>query len=260
MNSCRDQTDRPVKASVDFLVVKKQRSRSFCAGSQLRGRRDRYCGNKCTQVCFRGSRGGSFVKGGPPGRLFSLELSGKCVMYLRGILRNVEGREVFGNVQHWQTSLRRLHGTRPVRVRAAAFTGSISSLLPQRNSPREADTAIEIFRTNKFHRRSCLLVEQHKLSSPISKRPFHLDHLLLENSRNYVLQRHSTSFQMEIGMYTFYFNLLHIKCSFLDHTLNIRNLPYKLCTSLKLFYNSKFILTINLLRCFYFSKIRSRKS
>lgn len=52
---------------------------------------------------------------------------------------------------------------RALRVRAAGFTGSISSLLSQRNSPR--DTAIEIFQRKKLHRRSYLLVEQHKLSS-----------------------------------------------------------------------------------------------
>lgn len=82
------------------------------------------------------------------GRIFSLEFSRKCVMYLRGILRNVEGREVFGNVQHWQTSLRRLcstgstSSTRPCSwLYRLYFVSSIPAKFPSRyrdrNFPKE---------------------------------------------------------------------------------------------------------------------------
>lgn len=132
-------------------------------------------------------------------------------MYLRGILRNVEGREVFGNVQHWQTSLRRLRSrTGLVRVRAAGFTGSISSPLCPSEIPRtRLDTAIEIFLTKKLHRRSYLLVERHKTFLSAGRnfasnpRPLASTGQLL--SKFFLVQGRSTSFQMEIGTYYFWY-------------------------------------------------------
>lgn len=86
-------------------------------------------------------------------------------MYLRGILRNVEGREVFGNVQHWQTSLRRLRSTGCTRPCSWLYRLYFVSSVSQRNSPTEARYRGSKFcPTKKLHRRSSLLVELHKLS------------------------------------------------------------------------------------------------
>lgn len=64
---------------------------------------------------------------------------------------------------------------RPVRVRAAGFTGSISSLCPSEIPLARPDTAIEIFRRKKY---PPTLLSPRGREQLFSRSTFYLDHLL----------------------------------------------------------------------------------
>lgn len=148
------------------------------------------------------------------GRLFSLELSRGNVLciYVEYCVTSRAGK----CLETCNTDKPRFDDFtgRPVRVRAAGFTGSISSLCPSEIPSRGPIPRSKFSEERNPNNRRIFTT---KGTTFIADSPFHLDHLLLDTSSLDItlLQGRSTSFQMEIGMYTFCIRLLHTKYLFL---------------------------------------------